>query len=49
MTVKSDDDRLHALQQRVAGFHFMQEQLSPSEREIFLLAEALLKYIDKKD
>lgn len=42
----SDDPELHAIRQRLAGFHFAQEALSKGEREILHLGEAALKRHD---
>lgn len=34
---------------KLAGWHFMQEQLSSSEREILYVAEAVLRELDLRD
>lgn len=40
---------LDEIRSKISGFHFSKEALSVGEREILLLAESLLTYIDEKD
>lgn len=45
--VSPNGDRIHDLRQKVAGWHFSQEALTPGERAILYVAEQILGELDR--
>ncbi len=46
---RADDHELYTMRQKLASWHFSQEQLSSGEREILHVAEWLLRRLDARD